>query len=62
MIITELIEKFVLMAVVPISDLTFSGWVPLVVFVLLVAVEVDFVLGVLVVGIFFSHVCKVEIW
>jgi len=62
MVITELIEKFVLMAVVPVSDLTFSGWVPLVFFVLLVAVEVNFVLGVLVVGIFFSHFCIIGIW
>ena len=62
MIITELIEKLVLVAVVPVSDLTLGLRVPLVFFVLLVAVEVNFVLGVLVVGIFFSHFCIVGIW
>jgi len=61
MVIAEFIEKFILMAVVPVSDLTFGLRVPLVLFVFLVTMEIDFVLGVLVVRIFFSHVCKVGI-
>ena len=62
MVITELIEKFVLVTVVPVSDLAFSLRVPLVVFMFLVAMKVNFVLGVLVVRIFFSHFCIVGIW
>ena len=61
MIVTELIKEFVTVTVVPVSDLALSCRVPLVFFVLLVAVKVDFVLGVLVVRILLFHVCKVEI-
>ena len=62
MVIAELIEEFVTVTVVPVSDLALGCRVPLVIFVLLIAVKVDFVLGVLVVRIFFSHVCKLGIW
>ena len=62
MVVAELIEDLVLMTVVPVGQFAFGLWIPLVFFVLLVAVKVDFVLGVLVVRIFFSHFCKVGIW
>ena len=62
MVITELIEEFITVTVVPVSDLALSCRVPFVIFVLLIAVKVDFVLGVLVVRISFSHFCIVGIW
>ena len=62
MIITELVEKFVTVTVVPVSDLALSLRVPFVFLMLFIAVKVNFELGILVVGIFFSHFCIVGIW
>ena len=50
--VTELIEKLVGMAIVPISDFAVVLLVDLLFCVRLVGVEVDFVLSVLVVGVF----------
>ena len=56
MVITELVQEFVLVSVVPVSDLTFCLGIPLIFCVGLVAVEVDLPLRVLVVRIFlYSH-------
>ena len=52
MVITELVQEFVTMTVVPVGNLTIMLFVPLVLFMLLITMKVDFVLGVLVVWIF----------
>ncbi len=64
MIITELVEDLILVSVVPVRKFALSFGIPLILFVVLVTVKVDFVLGVLVVWIFswLCHVYKVDLW
>ncbi len=66
MVITELIKELVTMTVVSVSDLAIMLFVPLVLFMLLIAMKVDFVLGVLVVWIFlYCHgfsFCRLVLW